>query len=192
MHADIRTDPRTADRVGRRACGPLQLAAVAALIALLSGSALAGPPPVSLAVLRERVAAAVQEEGRARTLDERATAVRQLLGLHQEIGGHPRFTASNALQGLQRHLAIRLGATRQALLRDYGDSQKAASGGGANQALALVDIIQQTIHPDFWDVHGGSGKVVYFEQGRGLVVLGTEQVHDDVGNLLDQLRRAGP
>lgn len=186
---------RSETRVSRchaRACRGFVVVVFAMAAALQAGAALAGPPPVSLAVLRERVAAAVKEEGRARTPDERATAVRQLLGLHQEIGGHPRFTASNALQGMQRHLAIRLGATRQALLRDYGEGQKAASGGGANQALALVDIIQQTIHPDFWDVHGGPGKVAYFAQGRSLVVLGSEQVHDDVGNLLDQLRRAGP
>ena len=162
---------RSETRVSRchaRACRGFVVVVLAMAAALQAGAALAGPPPVSLAVLRERVAAAVKEEGRARTPDERATAVRQ------------------------RHLAIRLGASRQALLRDYGEGQKAASGGGANQALALVDIIQQTIHPDFWDVHGGPGKVAYFAQGRSLVVLGSEQVHDDVGNLLDQLRRAGP
>ncbi|NBW85849.1 MAG: hypothetical protein EBR23_03210 [Planctomycetia bacterium] len=183
---------RSEARVSRchaRACGQFVVVAMAA--ALQAGAALAGPPPAAPATLRERVGGALRDEARAVTLDERSVAVRRLIDLHHELGAHPRFTASGTLQGMQRHVAIRLGATRQALLRDYGGRRDAA-GGGANQALALVDIIQQTVHPDFWDVHGGPGKVAYFAQGRSLVVLGSEQVHDDVGNLLDQLRHAGP
>jgi hypothetical protein len=159
--------------------------------ALQAGAALAGPPFTALATLRERVGGALRDEARAVTLDERSAAVQRLIDLHRELGVHPQFTVSGMLQGMQRHVSIRLATTRQSLLRDYGGRRDAA-GGGANQALALVDIIQQTVHPDFWDVHGGPGKVAYFAQGRSLVVLGSEQVHDDVGNLLDQLRRAGP
>lgn len=161
---------------------------IAACFALQACAGNAGPPLTSL---RERLGTAVRAEARARTLDERAAAVRQLLDLHGEIAAHPSVTSSGVLQGMQRQVSIRLAASRRALLRDYGGRADAA-GGGATQALALVDIIQQTVHPDFWDVHGGPGRIAYFEQGRGLVVLGTEQVHDDVGNLLDQLRRAGP
>lgn len=164
---------------------------VASWLALQGCVALAGPPPATPAALRERVGVAVRDEARARTLDEREAAARLLIGLHREIGGHPRFPANARLQGLQRQVSLRLVATRQALLRDY-NARPGPAGGGSGQALALVDIIQQTVHPDFWDVNGGPGKVAYFEQGHGLVVLGTEQVHDDVGNLLDQLRRAGP
>lgn len=184
----MRSEPRVS-RWRARAGGPFVVVAIAA--ALQAGAALAGPPFTALATLRGQVAAALRDEARAGTLDERAVAVRRLIDLHREIGVHPRFTASGILRGMRREVSIRLAATRRSLLRDVG-GQREAAGGAANQALALVDIIQQTIHPDFWDVHGGPGKVAYFQQGRSLVVLGTEQVHDDVGNLLDQLRRAGP
>jgi|LakMenEpi03Aug12_release.lakeMendotaPanAssembly.Ray.scaffolds.fasta_scaffold82028_6 hypothetical protein len=191
MDADVRIGLLGMARVGSWSSSWFGLTIIVTVVGLQSGVTLGGAPSASLASLRARVAAAVQDEARARTFDARSAAVRRLLDVHREIGGHPRFAASGALQGVQRQAAIRLASIRQALLRDYGERRDTA-GGGANQALALVDIIQQTVHPDFWDVHGGPGKVAYFEQGRGLVVLGTEQVHDDVGNLLDQLRRVGP
>ena len=68
-----------------------------------------------------------------------------------------------------------------------------AAGGGLvpDNGLGLVDLIQKTIHPDFWDVQGGPGSIVYFSPLRCLVVRATDDVHGDVGGLLDGLRRAG-
>ena len=56
----------------------------------------------------------------------------------------------------------------------------------------LVDLIQKTIAPSTWDVNGGLGTIFYWRPGRALVVRQTGEVHDRMGNALDQLRRAGP
>jgi hypothetical protein len=56
----------------------------------------------------------------------------------------------------------------------------------------LVDLIQKTIAPSTWDVNGGLGTIYYWRPGRALVVRQTEEVHDRMGGVLDQLRRAGP
>lgn len=51
----------------------------------------------------------------------------------------------------------------------------------------LVELIQRTIHPDFWEVRGGAGSVQYFAARRVLVVRATTQVHEDLVELLRQL-----
>ncbi len=56
----------------------------------------------------------------------------------------------------------------------------------------LVDLIQKTIAPSTWDVHGGLGVIYYWRPGRALVVRQTGEVHEQMGDALDQLRRAGP
>lgn len=70
------------------------------------------------------------------------------------------------------------GAGRRAPNDDYGQQ--------------LVDLIQKTIAPSTWDVNGGLGVIYYWRPGRALVVRQTGEVHDQMGDALDQLRRAGP
>lgn len=55
----------------------------------------------------------------------------------------------------------------------------------------LVDLIQRTVAPGSWDVQGGPGSIYYWRPGRALSVRHTGEVHEQVGGLLDQLRRAG-
>ncbi|TVS13281.1 MAG: hypothetical protein EA424_21675 [Planctomycetaceae bacterium] len=68
-----------------------------------------------------------------------------------------------------------------------------AMGGGAVQdhAQELIDLIQRTIRPDFWDATGGPGSMFYYRPLMALVVSATSEVHDNVGGLLKALRRAG-
>jgi hypothetical protein len=56
----------------------------------------------------------------------------------------------------------------------------------------LVDLIQRTIAPSSWDVNGGLGTIYYWRPGRALVVRQTGAVHDEMGDVLGQLRNAGP
>jgi hypothetical protein len=56
----------------------------------------------------------------------------------------------------------------------------------------LVDLIERTINPSFWDVAGGPGTIVYFRPLQCLVVRATAEVHGNVGGLIGNLRRAGP
>lgn len=55
----------------------------------------------------------------------------------------------------------------------------------------LAELIQKTIAPSTWNVNGGPGAIYYWSPGRALVISAGQDVHDQLGDLLDQLRRAG-
>jgi len=55
----------------------------------------------------------------------------------------------------------------------------------------LVDVILATIAPHTWDVNGGPGSIYYWRPGRAIVVRATDEVHNDIGGLVEQLQRAG-
>ncbi|MDO4630400.1 MAG: hypothetical protein Q4C70_14575 [Planctomycetia bacterium] len=55
----------------------------------------------------------------------------------------------------------------------------------------LVDVIQTTIHPDSWEQNGGNGTIRYWNQGNHLIIRQTDENHEEIQNLLNQLRRAG-
>ena len=76
-----------------------------------------------------------------------------------------------------------------------GGPGKVFSQGGAmgppDYGPALVELIQRTIAPGFWDVNGGPGTIVYYAPLRALVVRATGEIHGNVGGVLGGLRRAG-
>lgn len=55
----------------------------------------------------------------------------------------------------------------------------------------LVDLIQTTIRPGSWDRNGGPGTIYYWRNQRAIVVRQMGDVHDDIGNLLQQMNRLG-
>lgn len=55
----------------------------------------------------------------------------------------------------------------------------------------LVELIERTINPAFWDVNGGPGTVYYYAPLQCLVVRATTEVHGTVGAGLGALRAAG-
>jgi hypothetical protein len=69
-----------------------------------------------------------------------------------------------------------------------------ALGGGAvrDHSQELIDLIQRTIKPDHWDVHGGPGSMFYYRPLMALVVRATSEVHGNVGALMTAMRQAGP
>lgn len=69
------------------------------------------------------------------------------------------------------------------------ESGAAAGGGVIDNGWQLVELIQQTIEPGFWDTTGGPGTIYYFALKRALVVRATSEVHVDLGNTLQQLKR---
>jgi Skp family chaperone for outer membrane proteins len=56
----------------------------------------------------------------------------------------------------------------------------------------LVDLIQTVISPASWDINGGNGSIYYWSHGHALVIRQTGEVHDEIADVLGQLRRAGP
>jgi hypothetical protein len=76
-----------------------------------------------------------------------------------------------------------------------GPGQLLAFGGAAvrtDWGPELVDLIERTINPSFWDVVGGPGTIVYYRPLQCLVVRATAEVHGNVGGVIGNLRRAGP
>jgi hypothetical protein len=68
-------------------------------------------------------------------------------------------------------------------------------GGAAradDEGQALVDLIQKTICPTSWDINGGPGSIYYWYPGRAMVIRQTDDVHDQIGGVLEQMRRLGP
>jgi len=53
----------------------------------------------------------------------------------------------------------------------------------------LVDLIERTINPSFWDVVGGPGTIIYYRPLQCLVVSATAEVHGNVGGLIGGLRK---
>ncbi len=63
-------------------------------------------------------------------------------------------------------------------------------GGGANADFdSLIELITATIQPNTWDEVGGPGSVREFATNLSLVVSQTQDVHDEIVDLLEQLRR---
>lgn len=69
-------------------------------------------------------------------------------------------------------------------------------GGAGNQANQeageqLVEVIQNTIHPESWEQNGGNGTIQLWMPNGHLIIRQTDENHQEIQNLLDQLRRAG-
>jgi general secretion pathway protein D len=62
---------------------------------------------------------------------------------------------------------------------------------GGNQAdfQSLIDLIQNTVAPQTWNTVGGQGAIQPFPTNLSIVVSQTQEVHEEIANLLEQLRR---
>ncbi|MGD9126639.1 MAG: general secretion pathway protein GspD [Planctomycetia bacterium] len=63
--------------------------------------------------------------------------------------------------------------------------------GGGSQADfdGLIELIQATVDPETWSEVGGAGSISQFETNNVLVIRQTQEVHEKIQNLLEQLRR---
>ncbi|MBP3694393.1 MAG: hypothetical protein J6J31_08180 [Thermoguttaceae bacterium] len=71
-----------------------------------------------------------------------------------------------------------------------------AGGDGASRRVQesgehLVEVIQATIHPDSWESNGGQGTIYFWMPNGSLIIRQTDANHEEIRNLLNQLRRAG-
>ena len=63
-------------------------------------------------------------------------------------------------------------------------------GGGAQADFdSLIELITTTIAPQSWDEVGGAGAIQPFATNLSLVISNTEEVHEQIVDLLEQLRR---
>ncbi|MFM7248797.1 MAG: hypothetical protein ACKO5R_02765 [Planctomycetaceae bacterium] len=63
--------------------------------------------------------------------------------------------------------------------------------GGGSQAdfSSLIQLIQETIAPETWAAQGGTGAIQSFATNLSLVITQTQEVHEQIADLLQQLRR---
>ena len=63
-------------------------------------------------------------------------------------------------------------------------------GGGAMADFdSLIELITGTVRPTTWDEVGGPGTIAPFETNLSIVVSQTQDVHEELADLLEQLRR---
>lgn len=94
----------------------------------------------------------------------------ELLAGQMSVLGH-------AYGGPSRIFSQASGAFGGGAIGDYGDD--------------LVNLIQRTIDPEFWDIVGGPGSIMYYRPLHALVITATSEVHESIGGSLDALRKAG-
>lgn len=72
------------------------------------------------------------------------------------------------------------------------DSWARATGAGgaarSDYGPLLVELIRRTISPEFWDVHGGPGVIIYYQPGQALVIRATPEIHERIGGALGGAR----
>lgn len=57
----------------------------------------------------------------------------------------------------------------------------------------LVDLITSSIRADSWSDVGGPGSIAIYPENDSLVVTATGEIHDEVAELIDELRKSkGP
>ena len=64
-----------------------------------------------------------------------------------------------------------------------------ATGGSQADFQSLIELIQQTVAPQSWNTVGGQGAIQPFATNLSIVVSQTQEVHDEIADLLQQLRR---
>jgi len=158
---------------------------VAAAVTVVAGFGRAEGPGPELVAIRREVLTTLAREATAKGFTERQRAVEELAALHGRLEADARSAASPALRALQRRVAGRLARVERSLA---AKAVRGGAGGAQAEAQKLIDLIQATVRPETWDVNGGRGSIVYFATGHGLVVLAPEDVHEDLGGLIRQLR----
>ncbi len=168
------------------------------------------PAPRTIVQWRRDVSQALQLHAKAKTPAEVSDAVRTLTRLDYQVK-IDRLLPQFERQQLHAKMWSRLLRVKNDLKRDAKRRSSLAStpknntptinefgghGGGAvgpgDSGQELVDLIQTTIAPDFWDTVGGPGVIYYWPNFHALVVSATGDVHENLGGLVDGLRRAGP
>ena len=115
------------------------------------------------------------------------------------LGRVPMAVNANDLSGAATNnntsVLAQMGAS--GMLSSLGTQNQPSTGfgpggmGGAAMADfdTLIELITTTIAPDSWDEVGGAGAIEPFPINLSLVISQTQEVHEQIADLLDQLRR---
>jgi general secretion pathway protein D len=70
-----------------------------------------------------------------------------------------------------------------------GNGPGGLTGGTQADFESLIELITSTIAPTTWDDVGGPGSIQQFQGNLSLVISQTQEVHEEIADLLEQLRR---
>ena len=92
-------------------------------------------------------------------------------------------SAAGGLFQVNDELAVNIGPN--------GSPRSGRSGSGSrdNDFSGLIDLITTTVEPGSWSIDGGDGQVATNENTLSLVIRQTAAVHDQISDLLSQLRK---
>ncbi|MDX1945195.1 MAG: hypothetical protein SFU86_07300, partial [Pirellulaceae bacterium] len=75
-------------------------------------------------------------------------------------------------------------------MRNQAPGGPGGMGGGVQADFdTLIELVTTTIAPQSWDEVGGPGSISGFDTNLSLVVSQTQEVHEQIADLLEQLRR---
>ncbi len=95
------------------------------------------------------------------------------------VTNNPKVLANMGTSGL-------MGSARSGSI---GQGPGGLGGAAAADFDSLIELITTTVAPDTWDEVGGPGSISSFETNLSLVVSQTQEVHEQIADLLEQLRR---
>ncbi len=117
-------------------------------------------------------------------------------GLYGGLGGGPISLVNNMQQpGGQRNGEVLAQQMNTPFAGPNPGAVPLSSGpggvGGAAQAdfESLIELITTTVAADSWDEVGGPGSIKEFPTNLSLVISQTQEVHEEIADLLEQLRR---
>ncbi len=75
---------------------------------------------------------------------------------------------------------------------DFADilGENAKTSNYEKEGEELVELIQKTIQVNTWEINGGNGTIRYYGPMKAIVVNQTAEVHEEISEVLEQLRRA--
>ncbi|EMI52951.1 type II and III secretion system protein [Rhodopirellula sallentina] len=108
-----------------------------------------------------------------------------------DLGGGMANNASNNLgrNMLGQYNPMGSGSSFAGGLGASGVVPSGRGGGSMADFDSLMQLIQQTIEPDSWEALGGVGTMAPYPQNLSLVISTTSDVHDQIVDLLESLRR---
>lgn len=108
----------------------------------------------------------------------------------QRVKGHPiiaTYSVADLAVPVPKRVSIKLNAKREMAGDEFKPSEPAKSMSLPPQELA--DLIMSTCQPNSWEEVGGAGSIKVNAKTLSLVVRQTRDVHDEIRDLLGQLRR---
>ncbi len=97
--------------------------------------------------------------------------------------------ASSPTHGTSINPAVMANAAHGPLGNQAAAGPGGAAGGTGADFDSLIDLITQTVAPPTWDHNGGKGSVAPSPANLSLVISQTQEVHEEIVDLLEQLRR---